>query len=121
LDGVGRFFGLDGVILLAFLVALPANEIIVPTMVMGYLAAGEMLEIDSLAELATVLHAQGWTLVTAVCLMLFTVLRWPCSTTSWTIWRETGSVRWTLYANLLPTALGLLVCAMVANVARLFG
>ncbi len=116
LDPLARSMGLDGVILLAFLAAIPANEIVVPTMLMGYLAAGQMLELDDMARLHSLLTSQGWTLTTALCLMLFSVLHYPCSTTTWTIWKETRSVRWTLAANLLPLGLAVVVCLVAAQI-----
>ncbi len=121
IDPVGRFFGLDGVILLAFIVALPANEIVVPTMLMAYLARSQMVNMDNMAQIGALLHEHGWTLLTAACLMLFSLLHYPCATTTWTIYRETGSVKWTLWANLMPLTLALIACALVANVARALG
>jgi ferrous iron transport protein B len=118
LDPLGTMLGLDGVILVAFVVALPANEIVVPTMIMAYLAAGRMLELDSLDALADLLRSHGWTTWTAVGVMLFSLLHYPCATTTWTIYRETGSVKWTLVANLMPLAIAMVVCACVAQVHR---
>ena len=105
--------GLDGVILHAFIAAIPANEIIVPTILMGYLAAGQMTELDDLGQLHQLLHANGWGLSTAISLMLFSVLHYPCSTTTWTIWKETRSVKWTVVSNLLPLAMAVAVCGVV--------
>lgn len=119
LQPIGWFLGLDGVILLAFLVAIPANEIVVPTILMGYLATGEMTELENMRQLQALLTGQGWTLVTAVSLMLFSVLHYPCSTTTWSIWKETRSVKWTLLSNLIPLAVASGVCAVVANLLRL--
>lgn len=121
LDPIGHVLGLDGVILLAYLVALPANEIVVPTMIMAYLAAGRMLELDSLAELSELLRGHGWTIWTAVGVMLFSLLHYPCATTSWTIYRETGSAKWTLVANLMPLTIAVVVCALVARLGRAVG
>ena len=118
LDPVARFIGLDGVVLLAFIIALPANEIVVPTMIMAYLAKSQMMELDNWHELRTLFLAQGWTPVTAACMMLFSLLHYPCTTTTWTIYRETGSVKWTLWANLMPLTLAVLVCAAVAQTVR---
>ncbi len=112
-EPAGRALGLDGVILLAMIVAVPANEIVVPTILMGYLAVGQMTELTDMAQLRTLLDAQGWTVMTAVSLMLFSVLHFPCSTTTWTIWKETRSVRWTVLSNLMPTAVAVVVCAAV--------
>ena len=93
LDPVGHAIGLDGVILLAYVIAIPANEIVVPTIIMAYTQAGTMIELETMAELQQLLVVQeGWTLLTAVCLMLFSLLHNPCSTTMWTIYKETKSV-----------------------------
>ncbi len=121
LDPVGHFMGLDGIIILAYIIALPANEIIVPTIIMGYLGAGGMLELNSTGELGQLFTANGWTMLTAMCVMLFSLLHYPCATTTWTIWRETRSVKWTILANLMPLTLAVLVCAAVARVGRLLG
>jgi len=121
LDPFGRSLGLDGVILLAYIIAIPANEIVVPTILMAYTGAGQMLEITSLAELyALLVDGQGWTLMTAVCLMLFSLLHNPCSTTILTIWKETGNRKWTLVGALMPLAIAFAVCFMVATLWRLF-
>jgi ferrous iron transport protein B len=129
LEPVGWVIGLNGVILLAYLVAVPANEIVIPTIVMLTLtvgantlgaAPGVMLELGDDAQVGSVLvTAGGWTLLTAVNLMLFTLLHNPCSTTVLTIWNETRSVRWTTVATLLPLGLGFAVCALTALVWRL--
>ena len=120
LNPLGHAIGLDGVILLAYIIAIPANEIVVPTMLMAYTGAGMMIEIDSLRELQQLLVGQeGWTLLTAVCLMLFSLLHNPCSTTIWTMYKETGSARWTTLGALMPLAIAFLVCFIVAQAARL--
>jgi ferrous iron transport protein B len=122
LDPLGRAIGLDGVILLAYVVAIPANEIVVPTILMVYSGAGAMLEIEGLRELrALLVDQQGWTLLTAACLMLFSLLHNPCSTTIWTIYKETGSVKWTTLGALLPLSLAFAVTFAVAQLARLLG
>lgn len=117
LDPFGHVLGLDGVILLAFIIAIPANEIVMPTVIMLYLNQTRMLELEG-AELGALLTDNGWTMLTAICLMLFSLLHNPCGTTIWTTWRETGSARWTLFGALMPLALGIVVCAMVATAAR---
>ncbi len=120
LGPLGHAIGLDGVILLAYIIAIPANEIVVPTILMAYTGAGMMIEIDSLAQLQQLLVGQeGWTLLTAVCLMLFSLLHNPCSTTIWTIYKETGSARWTTIGALMPLAIAFVVCFIVAQAARL--
>jgi len=115
----GNLIGLDGVIILAYIIAIPANEIVIPTIIMGYMASGEMMDIEDLDQLKALFLANGWTIVTAVCLMLFSLLHYPCSTTSFTIWKETKSVKWTVLSNLLPLTIAILVCFVVAQAARL--
>ena len=131
LDPFGLFIGLNGVILLAYVVAIPANEIVIPTVLMltvltaGGAAAGPgtgagvMFELDSAEATGDLLRAGGWTLLTAVNLMLFSLLHNPCSTTIYTIYKETRSARWTTVASLLPVAMGVCVCFLVAQVWRL--
>ena len=111
---------MDGVILLAFFLAFPANEILIPLILMGYLATGSMAEMESLSALRNILVDNGWTWVTALCTMLFVLIHFPCATTCLTIQKESGSFKWTALAFLLPTLTGFLVCGLVANVARLF-
>lgn len=122
LDPFARLIGLDGIILLAFILGLPANEIVLPIMIMGYLSAGTMIELDSLSALKTLLvDQQGWTWLTALCVMLFSVLHFPCATTLITINRETKSTRWTILAFLIPFSIACLVCFLVAQSVRLLG
>ena len=120
LDPLGHFLGLDGAILLAFALGFPANEIVLPILLMLYTSSGTLVEVGSAAALWPVLEAQGWTPVTVVCFLLFCLFHWPCSTTLLTIRRETGSLRWTLLALALPTAVGVALCALTANLALLF-
>ncbi len=121
LDPFGRLLGLDGVILLAYIIAIPANEIVVPTIVMVYSGAGTLMELNSLTALRALLVDQaGWTLLTAVSLMLFAVLHNPCSTTILTIWKETGSKKWTLIGALMPLGIAFLVTFTVAQLWHLF-
>jgi ferrous iron transport protein B len=128
LNPMGMLFGLNGVILLAFVVAIPANEIVIPTVLMltvltaglsGGAGAGVMFELDSVAATGDILRAGGWTLLTAVCLMLFSLLHNPCSTTIYTIYKETRSAKWTTVATALPLAMGFVVCFLVTQVWRL--
>ena len=131
LDPFGIFIGLNGVILLAFIIAIPANEIVIPTILMLTVlsaglsgvgpGAGVLFEFDSATATMGVLQAGGWTLLTGINLMLFSLLHNPCSTTLYTIWKETGSVKWTTVSALLPIGLGFLVCFSVAQVFRWFG
>ncbi len=121
LDPFARWFGLDGVILMAFLLGWPANEIVLPVMLMAYLSTGSLVEFDDLAALGQLLGQQGWTWLTAACTMLFSLFHWPCSTTCLTIYKETGSVKWTALSVALPTALGLGLCLCLTAAARLLG
>ncbi|HER09639.1 MAG TPA: ferrous iron transport protein B [Bacteroides sp.] len=115
LDGFAALLGLDGMILLAYIIAIPANEIVIPTILMGYLATGQMVDMDDTARLGQLLQDNGWTIVTAVSIMLFSVLHYPCSTTTLTIWKETRSSRWTLLSNLIPLGIAIIVCFLVAQ------
>jgi len=128
-DGFGFLLGLNGVILLAYIVAIPANEIVIPTILMltvlatgiaGGEGAGVMFEFDSMNATADVLKVGGWTLLTAINLMLFSLLHNPCSTTIYTIYKETKSAKWTIVASILPVILGFIVTFLVAQVWRLF-
>ena len=122
LDPIGRTIGLDGVILVAYIVAIPANEIVVPTILMAYMNSGMMTDVQDMDQLKHLLvQGHGWTLLTAVCLMLFSLLHNPCSTTIVTIYKETKSLRWTLVGALGPVIIAFLVCFLVANVARMLG
>ncbi len=117
----GKLLGMDGYIILAFLLGLPANEIVIPIMIMSYLAAGSLVDLGSLNQLQSLLLDQGWTWLTAVCVMLFTLNHFPCGTTLLTIYRETGSLKWTAAALLIPTLTGITLCFLVAQSARLLG
>lgn len=121
LDPFAQFFGMDGVILMAFILGFPANEIVFPIILMAYLSTGQIMEYDSLASLYTLLVENGWTICTALCVMLFSLFHFPCATTCWTIKKETGSTLWTVIAFILPTVVGLLVCACVNGVFALWG
>lgn len=120
LDPAGRLMGLDGVILAAFILGIPANEMVIPIMLMAYLASGTLTEAGSTAELAAILRGQGWTMVTAVNVMILTIMHFPCATTLWTIHKETGSLKWTALAFLLPTLCGVLLCLLVNGAATLW-
>lgn len=119
LEPFGHAVGMDGFILLAFILGLPANEIVVPILLMGYLATGQMTEVDSLAELGEIFLANGWTWLTATCTMLFCLLHWPCTTALLSAYKESGSVKWTLLTFLIPTVLAFGVCFLVAQTVRL--
>jgi ferrous iron transport protein B len=129
-DPVGLWIGLNGVILLAYVVAIPANEIVIPTVLMLTVATlgmdgvgsgeGVMFEAETVSQTAEILREGGWTLLTGVNLMLFSLLHNPCSTTIYTIWKETRSLKWTFVASALPLLLGILVCLFVATIWRHF-
>ena len=121
LDPFAQLLGLDGVILMAFILGFPANEIVVPIMIMTYLSTGSIQEFDNLTQLKTLLVDNGWTWLTAVCTMLFSLMHWPCSTTCLTIRKETQSWKWTVVSILIPTIIGMTVCFLVASAARLMG
>lgn len=121
LDPLGRLMGMDGVILIAFILGFPANEIVMPIMIMAYMAQGSLTEMGNLNELRLLFAANGWTWVTAVCVMLFSVMHWPCSTTLLTIKKETGSLKWTALAAALPTVLGIVCCMAFAGIMALAG
>lgn len=113
LDSFARLLGLDGVILLAFILGFPANEIVIPIALMMYTAGTGLTEAGTLAETGAVLLANGWSKVTGICFILFSVLHFPCSTTLMTVKKETGSIGYTLLAAALPTAFGMLICFLI--------
>lgn len=120
LDPFARLMGLDGVILIAFILGFPANEIVMPVIFMAYLSQGSLMEPGSLSAMKTLLVSHGWTWMTAVSMILFTLFHWPCSTTLLTVRKETGSLRWTALAALLPTAAGILLCMLFTGICRMF-
>lgn len=119
LDPIGRLMGMDGVILMAFILGLPANEIVIPIIIMAYTSQGTLIEPGNLSDLHTLLISQGWTWVTALCTMVFFLFHWPCSTTLMTIKKETGSLKWTCLSILLPTACGVILCMAITAFSRL--
>jgi ferrous iron transport protein B len=131
LDPIGILLGLNGVILVAYIVAIPANEIVIPTVLMLTVltsglsgvgqGAGVMFELESSASTLAIFQAGGWSLLTAVNLMLFSLIHNPCSTTIYTIYKETGSLKWTTISTFLPVVMGVVVTFFVAQVWRLFG
>lgn len=128
-DPFAFWFGLNGVILLAYIIAIPANEIVIPTVLMLTVitagmagvgqGAGVMFELDSIEDTGKILHAGGWTLLTAINLMLFSLMHNPCSTTIYTIYKETKSVKWTMVSTFLPIVMGFTVCFFVTQLWRL--
>ncbi len=121
LDPIGRALGMDGVILLAFVLSLPANEIFVPIMIMIYRSGTVLAPLGSMDSVRDILISQGWTTTTAVCVMLFLLFHWPCATTLWTIKKEGGGWRWALLGALIPTLVGVVLCLIVATLSRLLG
>ena len=129
-DPFALVFGLNGVILLAYIIAIPANEIVIPTILMLTVlstnlsgvgaGSGVMFELDSIADTANVLHAGGWTLLTGINLMLFSLLHNPCRTTIYTIYKETKSAKWTAFASIMPVILGFVITFLVAQIWRMF-
>ena len=119
LDPFARVLGLDGAILIAFMLGFPANEIVLPIAIMAYTASGSLEELPALCDMRALLIANGWSIKTAVCFVLFSVMHWPCSTTLLTIKKETGSLKWTILAFLLPTLFGLAACFFVNAVFTL--
>lgn len=119
LDTFARLMGLDGVILMAFILGFPANEIVFPIILMTYMSTGKLIEMNSIVEMREVLIANGWTYVTAICTMMFSLMHWPCSTTCLTIKKETGSLKWTAVSVILPTLCGILVCMAINFVTYL--
>ncbi len=121
LDPFAHLLGLDGIILMAFILGLPANEIVLPIMIMSYVSAGAMLELDSLNALRMLLVDNGWTWLTALSMMLFSLLHYPCGTTLLTIYKETKSIKWTIFSALMPLGVAIIVTLVVAQLAFLLG
>lgn len=113
LDPFGRFLGMDGIILVGFILGFPANEIVIPIILMAYLQTGCLVEMSESSTLLTLFAAHGWTVKTALCMAVFSLFHWPCSTTCLTIKKETGCLRWTIAAFLLPTVIGILLCSLI--------
>lgn len=120
LNPLGKIIGLDGVILIAFILGFPANEIVVPIMLMAYMTTGKMVEFSSLESLRQILIDNGWTVTTAICMLVFSLCHFPCSTTCLTIKKETGSLKWTLFSILLPTIIGIILCFIINQLSILF-
>ena len=116
LDPLGKLIGLDGFILLAFILGFPANEIVVPILIMSYMATGKMIEFDELSALGELLKNNGWTYLTALNMMLFSLLHWPCATTLLTIKKETSSLKWTALGFIIPTVIAFIVCFITTTI-----
>lgn len=120
-DPVGQALGMDGFILMAFVLGLPANEIVLPILLMGYLATGSMVEMEDLSSLKNIFIDHGWTWLTALNVMLFSLLHYPCGTTLFNIYKETKSPKWTFLAFLIPTSIAIGVTYITTQVVRAFG
>ncbi len=120
LEPLGRFMGLDGKILLAFLLGIPANEIVIPILIMLYTSGGVFGADMTNAALGALFSENGWTAVTAVCMALFALFHWPCSTSIITVYKETRSIKYTVLATLIPTAVGFALCVFVNLFGRIF-
>lgn len=121
LQPLGSLLGMDGFILMAFILGLPANEIVLPILIMSYMSKGAMLELDSLKAMGDLFIANGWTHLTALNVMLFSLLHFPCATTLLTIKKECGSLKWTLFALIMPTLLAIITCFIITQMAQLLG
>jgi ferrous iron transport protein B len=121
LDPFAKMIGLDGTILLAFILGLPANEIVIPIILMGYMSTGMLVEYESLDVLKEILISNGWTWVTALCVMFFSLFHFPCGTTLLTIKKETGSIKWTVISAVLPTMIGVICCFFINLIGLLCG
>lgn len=120
LDPLGKLLGMDGVILLAFILAFPANEIVIPIIIMSYMSTGNLVDISNLSTLREVLVSNGWTWVTAVSVMLFSLMHWPCSTTCLTVKKETSSIKWTILSIVIPTFCGVVICLIFNALVHIF-
>lgn len=120
LEPLGNIMGLSGSILAAFLLGIPANEIVIPILLMYYSQTGMLTETSNMMELGEILRSNGWTIVTALCAIIFSLNHFPCATTLWTIAKETKSIKWTLLSFLLPTIVGVGICIIVHFIATLF-
>ena len=119
LDPFGRLLGMDGIILLGFILGFPANEIVVPIIIMGYMGGGVLTDYSSLFELKTLLTSNGWTATTALCTMVFSLMHWPCSTALITAKKETGSIYWSVITFIVPTLCGMLICFLINLISKL--
>ena len=119
LNPFASLMGLDGYILTAFILALPANEIVLPIILMCYISGGTLTQIDDLVSISNILISNGWTLLTAINVMLFSLMHFPCSTTLISIKKETGSLKWTVLAFVIPTICGIIACMLTNGVYNL--
>lgn len=120
LDPFAKLMGLDGVILIAFILGFPANEIVIPIIIMAYLAQGSLTDITSVFEMKNIFVANGWSWTTGICTIIFSLMHWPCSTTLITIKKETGSFKWTAFAAVIPTVAGIAICILLTAIFKIF-
>jgi len=120
LNPFAKLMGMDGYILTAFILGLPANEIVLPIILMSYIGNGTLVELEDLNSIKDILIANGWTLLTGINVLIFTLLHFPCGTTLLTIKKETGSLKWTFLSFLLPTVCGIILCMTTTLVCNLF-
>lgn len=118
-DPFARLMGLDGYILTAFILGIPANEIVLPIILMCYLKANVLMNIEDTLAIGEILRQNGWTILTAINVMIFTILHFPCTTTLLTIKKETGSLKWTIVAFVIPTVLGVTICMLTNGIYQL--
>ncbi|MBF8982834.1 ferrous iron transporter B [Lutibacter sp. B2] len=121
LQPFAHLIGLDGFILMAFILGLPANEIVLPILIMSYMSKGSMIELDSIQAMKELFIANGWTWLTTLNVMLFSLLHYPCATTLWTMKKESGSTKWTLFGAIMPTVIAVVVLLVITQVVRLLG
>ena len=119
-DPFGRLIGVDGVIIMAFILGFPANETVIPIIIMSYMSGGTLVEYSSYEQLLNLFTLNGWNVITAVCTAILCVLHYPCSTTCITIYKETKSIKQTLLAMAIPTLIGIVLCFITANAMRIF-
>ena len=120
LDPFAKIIGLDGYILTGFILGIPANEIVLPIILMGYLKNKTLIDIENVNEIGNILVTNGWNLLTAINVMIFTLLHFPCGTTLLTIKKETKSLKWTFVSFILPTLCGIIICFTTTSIFRLF-
>ena len=119
LNPFASIMGLDGYILTAFILAIPANEIVLPIILMSYMSGGNLDQIEEISTISTILINNGWTILTAINVMLFSLMHFPCSTTLISIKKETGSLKWTALAFIIPTVCGIIACMITTGIYNL--
>ena len=116
LDPFAKLMGLDGYILAAFILGIPANEIVLPIILMSYLSTSSLVEIENTFKIGEILKQNGWTILTGINVMIFTLLHFPCSTTLMSIKKESGNIKWSLFAFILPTIFGIIICIITTSI-----